>query len=46
MPATPWNPVPARLVETRDAMHGEEVFQALEAEGYQPAWIDTATTME
>jgi threonine dehydratase len=33
-------------VETRDAMHGEEVFQALEAEGYQPAWIDTATTME
>src|SRR3954469_26009661 len=21
MPATPWNPVPARLVETRDAMH-------------------------
>jgi threonine dehydratase len=33
-------------VETRDAMHGEEVFQALEAEGYAPAWIDTATTME
>jgi threonine dehydratase len=33
-------------VEVRDAMHGEEVFQALEAEGYQPAWIDTATTME
>jgi threonine dehydratase len=33
-------------VETRDAMHGEEVFQALEAEGYRPAWIDTATTME
>src|SRR3954447_17991747 len=21
MPATPWNPVPARLVENRDAMH-------------------------
>src|SRR5215475_4420510 len=33
-------------VETRDAQHGEEVFQALEAEGYQPVWIDTATTME
>ena len=33
-------------VETRDAMHGEEIFQALEAEGYAPAWIDTATTME
>jgi threonine dehydratase len=33
-------------VEVRDAMHGEEVLQALEAEGYQPAWIDTATTME
>jgi len=33
-------------VETRDATHGEEVFQALEAEGYQPVWIDTATAME
>jgi len=33
-------------VETRDQMHGEEIFQALEAEGYAPAWIDTATTME
>jgi threonine dehydratase len=33
-------------VETRDQMHGEEIFQALEAEGYQPVWIDTATTME
>jgi threonine dehydratase len=33
-------------VETRDAQHGEEVFQALEAEGYQPVWIDTATAME
>jgi threonine dehydratase len=33
-------------VETRDAQHGEDVFQALEAEGYQPVWIDTATAME
>jgi threonine dehydratase len=33
-------------VETRDQMHGEEIFQALETEGYQPVWIDTATTME
>jgi threonine dehydratase len=33
-------------VETRDQMHGEEIFQALEAEGYEPVWIDTATTME
>src|SRR5262252_1290820 len=33
-------------LETRDAQHGEEVFQALEAEGYQPVWIDTATAME
>src|SRR6266702_4744622 len=32
-------------IETRDEMHGEEIFQALEAEGYAPAWIDTATTM-
>jgi len=33
-------------VETRGQYHGEEIFQALEAEGYQPVWIDTATTME
>jgi len=33
-------------VETRDQAHGEEVFQALEKEGYQPMWIDTATAME
>jgi len=33
-------------VEARDQVHGEEIFQALEAEGYQPVWIDTATTME
>jgi threonine dehydratase len=33
-------------VETRDATHGEEIFQALEKEGYQPVWIDTATAME
>jgi threonine dehydratase len=33
-------------VEARDAAHGEEIFQALEREGYQPAWIDTATAME
>src|SRR5262249_25039258 len=32
-------------VEARDQVHGEEIFQALEAEGYQPVWIDTATTM-
>jgi threonine dehydratase len=32
-------------VETRDQAHGKRIFQALEAEGYQPAWIDTATTM-
>jgi threonine dehydratase len=33
-------------VETRDQAHGQEVFQALEKEGYQPMWIDTATAME
>jgi len=33
-------------IETRDAMHGEEIFQALEAEGYQPAWVDTGKTVE
>ena len=33
-------------IETRDQVHGEEIFEALEAEGYQPIWIDTATAME
>jgi threonine dehydratase len=33
-------------VETRDRAHGVEVFQALEKEGFQPMWIDTATAME
>jgi threonine dehydratase len=33
-------------VEARDRAHGKRIFEALEAEGYQPAWIDTATTME
>src|SRR2546428_1256645 len=33
-------------VETRDQAHGEEIFQALAAEGYQPVWIDTASAME
>jgi threonine dehydratase len=33
-------------METRDQAHGEEIFQALEAEGLHPLWIDTASTME
>jgi threonine dehydratase len=33
-------------VEARDRAHGKRIFEALEAEGYQPAWIDTATTMD
>jgi threonine dehydratase len=33
-------------VETRDRMHGEQIFKALEGEGFQPIWIDTATMME
>ena len=33
-------------METRDQGHGEEIFQALEAEGLHPVWIDTASTME
>jgi threonine dehydratase len=33
-------------METRGQTHGEEVFQALEAEGYDPVWIDTASTMQ
>jgi threonine dehydratase len=33
-------------VETRDRVHAEEIFQALNAEGYQPVWIDMAITTE
>jgi len=33
-------------VETRDRTHGEQIFEALEGEGFQPIWIDTATMME
>ena len=33
-------------VETRGRAHGEDIFRALAAEGYHPAWIDTATTLE
>jgi threonine dehydratase len=33
-------------VETRDRAHGEAIFEALAAEGYQPMWIDAATAME
>jgi threonine dehydratase len=33
-------------VETRDQKHGEEIFRALAAEGYQPTWIDTASALE
>jgi threonine dehydratase len=33
-------------METRDQAHGEEIFEALEVEGFQPVWIDTATAIE
>src|SRR6202048_56025 len=33
-------------METRDQAHGEEIFEALEAEGFHPVWIDTATAIE
>src|SRR5690606_30437793 len=33
-------------LEARDRAHGEEIFQALVAEGYQPVPIETATAME
>ena len=33
-------------VETRDRVHGEEILSALAIEGYQPARIEAATTME
>ncbi|HYY37720.1 MAG TPA: threonine ammonia-lyase [Xanthobacteraceae bacterium] len=33
-------------VETRDRAHGARIFAALEGDGFQPVWIDTATKME
>ncbi len=33
-------------IETRDQTHAEEIFQALEVEGFHPVWIDTASTMD
>jgi threonine dehydratase len=33
-------------IETRDESHGSRIFQALEVEGYHPAWINTASTMD
>ena len=33
-------------VETRDRAHGAQIFNALEGDGFQPMWIDTATMME
>jgi threonine dehydratase len=33
-------------VETRDRAHGARIFTALEGDGFQPVWIDTATKME
>jgi threonine dehydratase len=44
--------VPARgarldvTVETRNRVHAEEIQRALEADGFQPLRIDTATAME
>jgi threonine dehydratase len=33
-------------VETRDRTHAEQIFHALKAEGFQPVWIDMASTTE
>jgi threonine dehydratase len=33
-------------LETRDRAHGEEIFTALQAEGYHPVKIEAATAME
>jgi threonine dehydratase len=33
-------------VETRDRAHGQEIFEALSREGFNPVWIDMASTME
>jgi threonine dehydratase len=33
-------------VETRDRAHGQEIFEALAREGFNPVWIDMASTAE
>jgi threonine dehydratase len=33
-------------IETRDQIHAKRIFQVLDAEGYHPAWIETASTMD
>jgi threonine dehydratase len=33
-------------VETRDRAHGQEIFEVLAKEGFQPVWIDMASTTE
>jgi threonine dehydratase len=33
-------------VETRDRAHGQEIFEALAREGFNPAWIDMANAIE
>src|SRR3989440_6076456 len=33
-------------IETRDESHGSRIFQALEAEGYHPAWLETGNALE
>ncbi|MGA7489571.1 MAG: threonine ammonia-lyase [Xanthobacteraceae bacterium] len=33
-------------VETRDRAHGQEIFEALAKEGFQPVWIETASMLE
>ena len=33
-------------METRDETHAKEIFQALHSEGFNPVWIDAASTME
>jgi threonine dehydratase len=33
-------------METRDRAHGQEIFEALAREGFNPVWIDMANTIE
>jgi threonine dehydratase len=33
-------------METRDRLHGQEIFEALAREGFNPVWIDMTSTLE
>ena len=44
-PCLAWKGLP-QASQPRDRSHAEEIFKALKAEGFQPVWIDMASTVE